>query len=194
MPSLFGLVRAVPGVRFVERQLRGVERTVLRELSARIEQTAPALPNGHEPTASEQLDRLLRRSMHQTPEESNAALVDVVLQALVPDEARILSALSDGSTYPLVHVTSRGEQVLANASSVGRAAGVAIPDRVPSYISHLLAMGLVEVGPEDRSIDDEYEILLTDQTVRRVHRDKVRYVRRTLQISDLGRDFWRSCH
>ncbi len=201
MPSLGGIVRdvtalarAVPGVRFAERQLRGVERVALRELSARIEDAAPPpAENGHQPTPAEQLDQMLRRSMHQTPDESNASLVEVLLQSIVPDEARIISALSDGSTYPLVHVTSRGDQVLANASSVGRAAGVALPDRVPAYVTHLLALGLVEIGPEDKSIPDEYAILLTDQTIRRARGDKVRFVKRTLQISDVGRDFWRTC-
>jgi hypothetical protein len=201
MPSFGGLVRevtgiarAIPGVRFAERQLRGVERAALRELSARIEDAAPpAATNGHEPTAAERLDALLRRSMHQTPHESNISLVEVVLQSIVPDEARILSALSDGSSYPLVHVTSRGEEVLANASSVGRAAGVALPDRVPAYVTHLLVLGLVEVGPEDKSMHDEYEILLTDQTIRRARRDKTRFVKRTLRISDVGRDFWEAC-
>jgi hypothetical protein len=204
MPSFGGLVRdvtalarAVPGVRFAERRLRGVERVALRELSARIEEATPPPPpqNGHQPTPAEQLEQLLRRSMHQTPDESNASLVEVVLQSIVPDEARIISALSDGSTYPLVHVTSRGEQRLANASSVGRAAGVALPDRVPAYLTHLLALGLVEVGPEDKSIPDDYEILLTDQTVRRARGDagKVRFERRTVRISELGREFWRTC-
>jgi hypothetical protein len=203
MPSLGGLVRditaitrAIPGVRFAERQLRGVERVALRELSARIEEAAPPPPsehNGHRPTPPERLEALLRRSMHQTPDESNASLVEVVLQSIVPDEARIISALSDGSTYPVVHVTSRGEQVLANASSVGRAAGVALPDRVPAYLTHLLALGMVQIGPEDKSIPDEYEILLTDQTIRRVRRDKVRFVKRTVQISDVGREFWQAC-
>jgi hypothetical protein len=219
MPSLGGLVRdvtalarAVPGVRFAERQLRGVERVALRELSARIEEAAPPPPpptqmqtptqNGTSETPSERLDHLLRRSLHQTPDESHASLVEVVLQSIVPDEARIISALSDGSSYPVVHVTAGGvgrpaRRVLSNASSVGRAAGVALPDRVPAYVTHLEALGLVEIGPEDESIHDDYEILITDHTVRKA-RDRagdkrVRFPRHTVRISDLGMEFWRTC-
>jgi hypothetical protein len=210
MPSLGGLVRdvtslarVIPGVRFAERQLRGVERVALRELSARIEDAAPPPPpppvNGAAASHAERLDDMLRRSMHQTPDESNASLVEVVLQSIVPDEARIISALSDGSTFPLVHVNAgRGaRRVLSNASSVGRAAGVALPQRVPAYISHLHALGLVEIAPEDESIHDEYEILLTDETVRRARENaddkRVRYARHTIRISDLGKEFWRTC-
>lgn len=214
MPSIGGivrdvtaLVRAIPGVGFAERQLRGVERVALRELSARIEdatiehEVVEAPPAAAE-TPAERLERLLRRSMDQTPNESHSSLVDVVLNALVPDEARILSALSDGSEYPLVHVNAGGvgrpgRRLLANASSVGRAAGVALPDRVPAYISHLEQLGLIEVGPPDEALHDEYEILTTDATVRRA-RDRadggrIRFDRHVVRISELGREFWRTC-
>ncbi|MDX6564306.1 MAG: hypothetical protein QOD65_4120 [Gaiellales bacterium] len=213
MPSLGGLVRdvtalarAVPGVRFAERQLRGVERVALRELSARIEDAAPPprtpTANGAHDTPAERLDQLLRRSMDQTPDESHGSLVEVVLGAIVPDEARIISALSDGSAYPLVHVNAGGvgrapRRILSNASNIGRRAGVALPDRVPAYVTHLLSLGLIEIGPEDPSIHDEYEILLTDATVRRA-RDRagdqrVRFAKHTVRISDLGKEFWRTC-
>jgi hypothetical protein len=218
MPSLGGLVRdvtaiarVIPGVRFAERQLRGVERVALRELSARIEDAAPppqqpppraAAANGAHDTPAERLDQLLRRSMDQTPDQSHDSLVEVVLGAIVPDEARVISALADGSVYPLVHVNAGGvgrtpRRVLSNASNVGRRAGVALPDRVPAYVTHLLSLGLIEIGPEDSSIHDEYEILLTDETVRRAREragdQRVRYARHTVRISDLGKEFWRTC-
>ena len=80
-------------------------------------------------------------------------------------------ALSDGSSYPLVHIAEPGvgsyqKLVLENASSVGRAAGVALPDRVHLYVSHLRRLGLVESGPEDHSLKDEYDILLTEPKLR----------------------------
>jgi hypothetical protein len=213
MPSLGGLVRdvtaiarVIPGVRFAERRLRGVERVALRELSARIDDAAPPPPaktaNGAHETPAERLDQLLRRSMSQTPDQSHDSLVEVVLGAIVPDEARIISALSDGSAFPLVHVNAGGvgrpaRRILSNASNVGRRAGVALPDRVPAYLTHLLSLGLIEIGPEDPALNDECEILLTDETVGRA-RDRagdqrVRYARHTVRISDLGKEFWRTC-
>ncbi len=144
---------------------------------------------------------LLTRSMHDTPTESRRTLHDVLVGELVPDEARILSALSDGSSYPLVHITRPGtgsyqKLVLENASSVGRAAGVALPDRVHLYVSHLRRLGLVEAGPEDRSLKDEYDILLTEPNLRATIAAigkgprGARIIRRTVRISDLGRELW----
>lgn len=205
----------VPGVRFAERQIFGVEKVVMRQLSERIEHATGEVgpgtpePNGSAPAAEpftpspgDRLERLLRRSMDQTPGESHASLVELVLSSIVPDEARILAALSDGSVYLVIHVdhAPRGrtaERVLTNASDVGRRAGVALPDRVPAYVTHLLQLGLVEIGPEAPGARDEYEILATDATVRHartvIGEGRMRIVRRTLRASEIGLEFWRTC-
>ena len=140
-----GLVKTVydvPGVRMLERELAGVERVVPRELQHRLDQVAvdarngsAAAPsrNGSQPdnrepaTLAEAMERMLRRSMDQTSADSRHALFARILHDLVPDEARIMSALADGSTYPLIEVAGaqRGralQRVLKNASSVGRRA------------------------------------------------------------------------
>jgi len=153
------------------------------------------------PTVEEKMTALLSRSMHDTPTESRRTLHEVLVGELVPDEARILSALSDGSSYPLVHIAGPGvgsyqKLVLENASSVGRAAGVALPDRVHLYVSHLRRLGLVEVGPEDHSLKDEYDILLTEPNLRALIAATgkgprgARIIRRTVRMSDLGRELW----
>lgn len=210
------LGRAVPGARFVERQYQRIERAALRELAVRLDQVDAQRCSGVESAmdsgtrfATENvvasmspgrwLEQLLRRSMDQTPAESLWSLADLVVHSIVPDEARILSALSDGSTYPLVHLeTGRLDtaRVLANASAVGRAAGVALPDNTPSYVTRLLQLGLVEVGPEDSALREEYEILMTDATVRNALGAvdvRVRAVRRTVRMSALGAEIWRLC-
>ena len=71
----------------------------------------------------------------------------------MPDEARIISALSDGSASPLLNVYARtragwGEVVLENMSLIGKTANLALPQLTPMYVSHLLSLGLVESGPE----------------------------------------------
>ena len=152
-------------------------------------------------TVEEKMTALLSRSMHDTPSDSRRTLHEVLVGELVPDEARILSALSDGSSYPLVHIAAPGvgsyqKLVLENASSVGRAAGVALPDRVHVYVSHLRRLGLVEAGPEDHSLKDEYDILLTEPKLRAAIASTgkgprgARIIRRTVRMSDLGRELW----
>lgn len=147
------------------------------------------------------MDDLLQRSMFQTPAESLEALAALVVREIVPDEARIIAALADGHAYPLMHVEIRDRsratrRVFANASSVGRAAGVALPASTPTYLHHLLGLGLVEEGPEDPELRDEYSILSTDAAVRQALTDaeasgrSQRLVKRTVRMSQLGTTLW----
>lgn len=218
--------RAIPGVTLVEAQASAGQRFVLREVKRRLDQLDPrrltsepsrpmviAPPDGSNPprdasaptaltapTVEQKMRELLSRSVHDTPIESREQLHRVLVGELVPDEARILSALSDGSRYPLVDIARPGvgsnKLVLENASSVGRAAGVALPDRVHLYVSHLRRLGLVEAGPEDHSLKDEYDILLTEPSLRAIIGEMgkgprgARIIRRTVRISDLGRELW----
>jgi hypothetical protein len=215
--------RAIPGVALIEAQAMAGERFVLRQIKHGLDQLDPrpstsepprltlaAPPDGSNPAASaptvdEKLSALLTRSMHDTPTESRRTLHEVLVDELVPDEARILSALSDGSCYPLVHISGPGvgsyqKLVLENASSVGRAAGVALPDRVHLYVSHLRRLGLVEAGPEDHSLKDEYDILLTEPNLRAMIAANgrgprgARIIRRTVRMSDLGHELWEAAH
>ncbi len=77
--------------------------------------------------------------MYTSPDKSRDALYLDLLHALVPDEARILAALSDGSAYPVIHVGEPGAggatYTLKNASTVGRAAGVSLPRHTPLYLT-----------------------------------------------------------
>jgi hypothetical protein len=123
---------------------------------------------------------------------------------MVPDEARILSALSDGSAFPLVNVYARtrsglqGEPLLENACLVGKMANISVPHLTPIYVSDLLAQGLVEVGPEDPSLKDDYMILVADPAVLKAVKAGSRgpitppVERRTLRLSHLGKDLWAS--
>jgi hypothetical protein len=124
-----------------------------------------------------------------------------LLGELVPDEARIFAAVSDGSRYPVIHVAEPGvaaptDHLLRNASTVGRAAGVALPQKTPVYLDRMLRFGLVTIGPEDIAMRDDYEMLLTDGAVHAAITAggrglrPARVIRRTLGISDLGREVW----
>lgn len=150
------------------------------------------------------LDRLLSRALAQSTTSGQEELFHRILDQIVPDEARMISALSDGSSSPLVsvHALTRaglmGEALIENASLVGRTANVALPAMTPTYVGHLLALGLVEVGPEDDDLKDEYQILLADSDVLKAIRNgsrgplPARVERRTVRLSPLGQSLWRA--
>ncbi|WP_445187938.1 Abi-alpha family protein [Pseudonocardia sp. Cha107L01] len=189
-----------------------IEDAVLREIKNRLDQvdaTGDHRPHhghaagGRKPTPGQLLDDLLGASIDADSAGSRDELYRALLLRLVPDEARILAALSDGTPYPLVHVQARangGRTVLSNASSVGRAAGVQVPDAVSTYVAHLRALGLAEEGPSDDSQSVQYDILLGEPEVRAAEEEArdagrlgARVVRRTLRISPLGRELWKAC-
>ena len=181
----------------VERALVRIARRHLNELDP---PTITASP-GVDESPNAVLRTLMDRSMYSSPDTSRDALYLHLLNALVPDEARILAALSDGSAYPVIHIAEPGTGgtpvfALKNASTVGRSAGVSLPRHTPLYLTRMLHLGLVRLGPEASSISDEYEMLLTDSvvnialaTARRGVR-AARVVRRTVRISDLGQELW----
>ena len=215
-------VRAIPGAGLVEAGASAGERLVLRQIKRRLDAAEPprlerGTPASPDPArapdtpklaplrgpqrADERMRALLNYSVRSTPAESRRSLYETLVYELVPDEARILSALSDGSRYAMVHIARPGvgsnqRRVLENASRVGRAAGVALPDQVPLYLSHLRRLGLVESGPEDGTLKDEYGILLTEPAVRATIASigkgplGARIIRRTVHISDLGHELW----
>jgi hypothetical protein len=151
-------------------------------------------------TPAQEMEELLQRSMFQTPAESLEALAALVVREIVPDEARIIAALADGHAYPLVHIEARdrtraSRRVLSNASSVGRAAGVALPARTPTYLHHLFGLGLIDECPEDKTLRDDYSILTTDDAVRKAVAEadadgRARLVNRTVRLSALGQSLW----
>ncbi|MFC6127256.1 DUF4393 domain-containing protein [Mycolicibacterium llatzerense] len=150
----------------------------------------------------DKMNGLLDRAVEQTAHDSRIELYGRIIEQLVADEARIVGALSDGSSSPLVNVYAaapmRGARrvVLEHASLIGRTAGVALPGLAATYVAHLLALGLVEVGGEDPAMTTEYEILMNERTVLRAMNiastgpSSARVERRSLKLSPLGRDLW----
>jgi hypothetical protein len=213
--------RRLPGAAAVETELQQLERSVLGELRRRLDNVdplhdgrpapdeAPPRPSGTAPPKQTEplrvaMAELLMRSIEQTAQRAREYLYLGILRQLLPDEARILSALADGSTYPLVHVDCRTgvattRRLLANASTAGRAAGVAVPASVPRYLTRLRHLDLVEVGETDPALAVQYDICLTEQLVRDAEdaaraTGRARIVRQTVRISPLGRELWDACH
>jgi hypothetical protein len=115
---------------------------------------------------------------------------------LLPDEARILAHLADGSAQPVIQAHVGGQHVVRNHSSVGRAARVHSQDLTPSYVTHLLDLGLVELVPHEGDDLMEFELLEAETAVRDVlgpydHRKvvKPRITRQLVRLSADGRAF-----
>ena len=233
----WGIARRLPGGATAERVVRPVERLVAGQVQEQLRSfglLGRASAGTVDPTGARRFDghlgdrhvtavvrpvgddldplraamaELLNRSVEQTRQQSEHQLYAGILRQLVPDEARMLAALSDGSAYPVIHVASRGAMggikrlVLENASTVGRAAGTQLSANTPTFVGHLLRLGLVDIDPEDRSLAVQYDILRTDDLVRAAEeearidgRGGARIIRQTMTMSELGTRFWAACH
>lgn len=212
------LLRRLPGGSFIKEQMDRVEHLALGELKQRLdrlEQTpsvsvlAVAVSNPHRERGDDAPGMLLRHLQQQSGEQNREQAVDAYYSALlrnmVPDEVRILAALSDGSSYPMIHLQATSglglaaTPVIEYVSTVGRAAGVLAVELTPLYVRQLAAWGLTESEPEDMAQRVAYEILETDDNVRRaVNRiesrgERSRVIRRCLRISDYGLALWNRC-
>lgn len=190
-------------VGWAERQAMTALRTRL-EAAAPMELTAGRASAGDPAAGSMQskMTSLLDRALSQSSSASRQMLFEKLLDQIVPDEARILGALSDGSTSPLLHVYARnraglvGEVILENASLIGKTANLGLPQLTPTYVSHLLSLGLLETGPEDAALKAEYEILAADtmvlRAIKRASRGPIpaRIDKYTLRLSGLGKELW----
>ena len=188
------------------RGLAALEGAALRLLAARLDAAAPqarqltAAPGANQSPDDPHLlmSALLSRSLQSNTAGSKRDYHTTVLRQLLPDEARIIAALADGPPAPLVNVLKRagGEPVLQNASLIGRTAAVTLPSMTSRYVSHLLELGLVEIGPEDADNKQGYELVLSERDVRAALKDgelsklPARVQKRTVTLSAHGRDLW----
>lgn len=187
-----------PGIAAAQDELGRVENMLWREVRNRIDDGGD-LDGAQRSKAAKRLSALLTEAVEQSAAQAREHLIVRLLDDMEPDEARILAALSDDTTYPLVHVVTKssfgmtGARLLENVSTVGRSAGIALPGYVPIYVARLRRLGLVTVGPESDEHADGYELLATESLVREAresHDAPTRLLRRTLALSTLGRDLW----
>lgn len=198
---------ATEGLREVERQVLSTLRKRLDEVDDPYVVALSAASSGNESSSQGEIvpateplraamKELLDRSVTFDRDRAREYLYATVLRELTPDEARILAVLSDGDAHPAVDVVVRGERILLrNASTVGKAAGVTLPDEVPSYLTRLAGLGLVDVTGEDPALSSQYEILATDELVRAASATakRAKIVRHTLRLSRFGARFWAAC-
>jgi hypothetical protein len=197
-------VRAYIGIaRWSERQFHEHFTSLMNGVAPQPEESPSSAPDEDlEEGLDTKMHRLLDRAVEQSTASSRHELFHMIVDQLVPDEARIVGALSDGSVSPLLNVYARtrtglvGEVVLENMSLIAKTANLALPQMTPMYVSHLLALGLVETGEEDTSLKDEYEILAADiavlEAMKKAARGPIpaRVEKHTLRLSGLGLELW----
>jgi hypothetical protein len=215
------IARQLPGARTVEREAQRLQSFAAAE-SRRILQMPSSSGGPSGPPLSEEqraahyirnadpgraplrnaMSELLERSVEATRTDSREYLYGTIISQLVPDEARILAAMADGTHFAAADVVQKQRRgaprtILANASSVGRQAGLVSPDNVPTYLSRLAHFGLIEFGPEDESLGVQYDILTADATIQNARttvesqgRASVKIVRKSVGMSKFGREFW----
>jgi len=217
------IARQLPGAQTLESEAQRLQQLALDEARKRLpaapgprprprpstspdEQRAALLiqttPPGTAPLRAA-MGELLERSAESTRTASREYLFGVIISQLVPDEARIVAAMADGKSFAAADVVTKprgrtpSQVVLANASTVGRTAGVVTPDNVPTYLTRLQGLGLLEFGPPDDTLGVQYDILATDPAVRQARstadagrRNSAKIVRKTVRLSPLGREFW----
>ena len=193
------------------RRMADAETWALIELKQRLDELddAPAPPRSADraATPAEMLAGLVRRSRGIDPDAALDALYRQTLSQLVPDQVSMLDVLAERRIAPLCHLAASrlpagpvSMAVLSNASSLGREAGVLLREYVPQYMTQLLALGLLQAGPEQDALEPEYELLMADtqlREMRRYVRETLRLYPRTLRasitLSDYGQALWRDC-
>jgi hypothetical protein len=159
------------------------------------------------PAPQDMMARLIMQSRGVDPEAARVWMYRQTLSRLVPDQVAMMALLADREIAPLCNVAAGrlpagpvSVVVLANASSLGRDAGVLLRDYVPQYMSEMLALGVFEAGPEDDRLADQYELLLADtqlrKTMDRVRREMKLYPRLqrfSVHMSDYGKALWQDC-
>lgn len=148
------------------------------------------------------MSELLQRSSGSDTRQGQEYLFGTIISQLVPDEARILATLAGGRRFAVVDVLakqvgrSHTRTVLANASTVGAAARVALPDNVPTYLARLESFGLVQFSPAVDGMDAEFAALNDDPAVRAAQSaadgkfGSAKLARKSVMLSALGREFW----
>ncbi len=215
------IARQLPGMTVFEQQAQRMRQLATAELTRLLDvpqgmlgsmspEEQRALLLVHDGSGDTQplrsaMSELLDRSSDSSQAQSQDYLFGSIVSQLVPDEARILAALATDKPYAAIDILAKpggrsGSQqvVLANASTVGAAAGVAVPANTPTYLSRLQSFGLLDFERKSDGLDAQFDTLLADRMVVTARSEaerlgNARTVRKVVSLSPLGREFWTAC-
>ena len=196
------------------RRFYDAESWALTELKQRLdtlEESGPSAwpqtPDATLETPKAMLAQLLEQSHSVDTDAARLRLYRYTLSRLLPDQVAMLALLADCGIAPLCNVAAgrlpagpASVTVLANATSLGRDAGVLLRAHVPLYVTAMLDLGVMETGPEEERLAEQYELLLADTQVRqsmeRVRGELKLYPRLqrySVRLSAYGAALWRDC-
>lgn len=197
------------------RRFQDVEHWAITELKQRLDAIAEEAAEGvvrqrrRDKTRppSDMLATLLAESRGVDSDAARLHLYRQTLARMVPDQVAMLALLAEKEVAPLCHVVAGrlpagpiNTVVLANASSLGRDAGVLLREYVPHYMTELLALGVFQACPEEEQLSEQYELLLADtqlrETMDRIRRDMKMYPRLqrfSVRMSAYGSALWNDC-
>jgi Abortive infection alpha len=143
---------------------------------------------------------LLRQSADVHYDEDLHPAYARILEALAPDEARILRLLAREGAQPAVDVR-RGlplasSLVAPGLTMIGAAAGCRHLDRVHAYLNNLFRLGLVWFSRERVEDPLRYQVLEAQPEVVEPLREAGRTgrtVRRSIHLTPFGEDFCEAC-
>ncbi len=177
-------------------------RAYLRELIGVQEGSRPPRRSGDSSTAA------LRRRGEELLRQSADVRVDVdshpaymrILDALAPDEARILRFLAEEGPRPSVDVRSglpfASELVAQGCTMLAEEAGCRHAERVYAYLNNLHRLGLVWFSHESLRDSRRYQVLEAQPEVTEAMERggrTARTVRRSLVLTPFGEDFCATC-
>jgi len=145
-------------------------------------------------------EELLRRSADVEVEVDSHPAYRRILDALAPDEARILRFLAGSGPQPSVDIRAglplASELVSQGRTMIGEEAGCRHSDRVYAYLNNLHRLGLIWFSREPLRDPRRYQVLEAQPEVAAALEEGgrlARTVRRSIVLTPFGEDFCAIC-
>jgi predicted transcriptional regulator len=176
-------------------------RAYLRELIGIQEGSRPRPPGDSSAAALRRRgEELLRQSADVSVDVDSHPAYMRILDALAPDEARILRFLAQEGPQPSVDVRSglpfASELVESGCTMIAEEAGCRHADRVHAYLNNLHRLGLVWFSREPLRDARRYQVLEAQSQVTDALEKggrTARTVRRSIVLTPFGEDFCATC-
>jgi Abortive infection alpha len=184
-------------------EVRGYVRRLLGIAEGAEDRGQDAPPDSRAATLRGRGEELLRRSADVRDDEGAHPAYERILDALAPDEGRILRLLAIEGPQAAVDVRTgwlplnpASVLVAPGMSMIGAEAGCRHPDRIHSYLNNLNRLGLVWFSREPLRDTTRYQVLEAQPDVQEAMK-KVRRgpntVRRSIHLTPFGQDFCDTC-